>query len=241
MKQYYIYINNEQQGPYNLEQLKGMPLQPDTSIWYEGLPDWLRADQLPELKPVNLPPPPPQPQPVTPAPVPMTQPAPVYIYQQGALPEKKKSNIGTVLVTVALLAILGVLGFLYLDSINSTSSSSYGSSYQEPKLNKEQARPLDYLKISGSWEYDFMTKRRIFADVYVVNNALETAYTKIKIRLKQYSDSGVLLGESDHNFDRIVYPLDSKSNRLKFNVDRSAKVFEFSVVGAEYYFDGYGD
>lgn len=44
----WIYLNGIQQGPYTLDQLRMLPLTPDTPVWYEGLPEWTPASKAPE-------------------------------------------------------------------------------------------------------------------------------------------------------------------------------------------------
>jgi Interferon-induced transmembrane protein/GYF domain 2 len=43
----YIIINNQQSGPYTIEQLRAMSLSPNTPVWYEGLRDWTPACNAP--------------------------------------------------------------------------------------------------------------------------------------------------------------------------------------------------
>ena len=43
----YVIFNNRQAGPYTLDQLRSMPLSPNTPVWYEGLADWTPASQAP--------------------------------------------------------------------------------------------------------------------------------------------------------------------------------------------------
>lgn len=52
MMQIWIYINGMQQGPYTVEQLKVMGIGRDTPVWYEGLPDWIKACDSPLLAPL---------------------------------------------------------------------------------------------------------------------------------------------------------------------------------------------
>ena len=47
---YWIIINNEQAGPFELEQLSSMPIKPDTPVWHEGLPNWVPAAQVAEIR-----------------------------------------------------------------------------------------------------------------------------------------------------------------------------------------------
>lgn len=49
MKQYYIFIKNEQLGPFFIEELKTKNISRDTKVWFEGLDDWKNASELDEL------------------------------------------------------------------------------------------------------------------------------------------------------------------------------------------------
>ncbi|MEI6816874.1 MAG: GYF domain-containing protein [Bacteroidota bacterium] len=49
MKKYYIHIGTEQQGPFDLNELKEKNIHKETYIWYEGLKDWTTADKVDEL------------------------------------------------------------------------------------------------------------------------------------------------------------------------------------------------
>ena len=59
MKQYFIYVKNEQLGPFNFEELKAQKISKETKVWFEGLEDWKNADEIEELKSilVSIPPP----------------------------------------------------------------------------------------------------------------------------------------------------------------------------------------
>lgn len=43
----WIYLNGIQQGPYTFDQIKLLPLEPTTPVWYEGLPKWVPAAEAP--------------------------------------------------------------------------------------------------------------------------------------------------------------------------------------------------
>lgn len=47
--QYYYHKNGEQVGPIELEELLKAPLEPETLVWQEGLPNWKPAKEFPEL------------------------------------------------------------------------------------------------------------------------------------------------------------------------------------------------
>ena len=50
MPNYYLAKGAAKEGPYTFEQLLNMPVTPRTQVWHSQLPDWLYAEQLPELK-----------------------------------------------------------------------------------------------------------------------------------------------------------------------------------------------
>lgn len=41
----YIYRNGRQEGPFHRDELMGLDIRPETSVWYSGLGSWTRADQ----------------------------------------------------------------------------------------------------------------------------------------------------------------------------------------------------
>lgn len=58
----YFYAENDQQfGPFNLEELKTKRLKKSTLIWTEGMPNWEKAEEIAELKSIIIPEPPPLP------------------------------------------------------------------------------------------------------------------------------------------------------------------------------------
>lgn len=48
--QYWINHNGVQSGPVDLDTMKGMGLTPSAYVWHEGLADWVKITQLPELQ-----------------------------------------------------------------------------------------------------------------------------------------------------------------------------------------------
>jgi hypothetical protein len=60
---YFIIVNDAQQGPYTLEELRSRGITTDTLVWCEGMADWQPAWKVEELRPLfygqSTPPPPP--------------------------------------------------------------------------------------------------------------------------------------------------------------------------------------
>ena len=49
MKTYYIQQDNQQQGPYSIDQLKNMQISPAVPVRVEGFKNWTKAREVPEL------------------------------------------------------------------------------------------------------------------------------------------------------------------------------------------------
>lgn len=47
MAKIWIQLDGRQQGPFSLDELRGMNILPDTPVWYEGLPQWTFAAAAP--------------------------------------------------------------------------------------------------------------------------------------------------------------------------------------------------
>lgn len=59
MKKYFIIIGSEQQGPFDIDELKDKNLKNDTPVWYDGLSDWITIGEVDELRNVFAKTPPP--------------------------------------------------------------------------------------------------------------------------------------------------------------------------------------
>ena len=51
-KEYYIVEGDTRVGPLSIIQLSERGLEPSTLVWTAGMPDWTRADRVPELAPL---------------------------------------------------------------------------------------------------------------------------------------------------------------------------------------------
>jgi hypothetical protein len=59
MKQYYLFLDNEQTGPLTIEEISTKITSRETKVWFEGLEDWKSAGEIEELSKllVSIPPP----------------------------------------------------------------------------------------------------------------------------------------------------------------------------------------
>lgn len=78
--EYWTIIDDRHAGPYTADELIGMGIKPDSPVWTSGLPDWVEASEIEELKAAierrDAPRPAPEPPVPAPAPAPVQQPEP---------------------------------------------------------------------------------------------------------------------------------------------------------------------
>lgn len=48
----WVHLNGVQQGPYTFDQLRQLPVDAETPVWYDGLPQWMPAGQAPATAPL---------------------------------------------------------------------------------------------------------------------------------------------------------------------------------------------
>lgn len=47
---YWVIFNNKQEGPFTMEELRQYPLTLQTPVWHQGLPQWVPAQEIDELR-----------------------------------------------------------------------------------------------------------------------------------------------------------------------------------------------
>jgi hypothetical protein len=56
MSDYFVALNNMQQGPFPAHELVARGMRPESLVWREGMGQWQRADSIPELAGLFAPP-----------------------------------------------------------------------------------------------------------------------------------------------------------------------------------------
>lgn len=102
MKKYYLHNGNNQDGPFDLTELKLKGITKDTQIWYEGLSSWKRAEEIPEVNEILTKMPPPFPK------------SEVNSNTEFK-PAKKKRKAGLIVFVVVIIAI-AALGLLIISN-----------------------------------------------------------------------------------------------------------------------------
>lgn len=126
MKQYFYASGDQQLGPFSLQELQSKRLTKDTYVWYEGLADWTRAGDLPELNALfeaqTMAPPQPSVQQSPPPPAQggyQQQGGRYQQYQQPSGIKPKTWLVESILTTLFCCLIGGIIGIVYASQVDS--------------------------------------------------------------------------------------------------------------------------
>ena len=167
MTQYYIHDGHQEQGPFDIEQLKSQTLKKDTPIWYEGLESWTTVGEIEELKQLFATKPTPPPLIKTAAEVKATppkieQPSYAATNYQDAFPSKKKSLlvpliIGGIIIVGGLIWWLASQNAQHTADIHviqdSVASQNAGEAEKEAERQRiNQANSAKNMNFRNNWE-----------------------------------------------------------------------------------------
>jgi hypothetical protein len=137
---FYIDENNEQAGPLSIEDLQKV-ITSKTLVWKKGQADWLKAEDIPELKSivkVEAPPPIPQPVQIVDVPKPVETGAEEVSYQ----PMKPDTNLTmAILCTLFCCVPFGVVAIYYASKVN---TSYHQGAYFDAEDYSEKAESYTY-------------------------------------------------------------------------------------------------
>lgn len=115
MKKFYLHDGTEQTGPFDIEELKSKNITKNTSIWHEGLTEWIPAGKIDELKVLF--------RETTPPPFRKTPPR---IQETVALNQttsqtqtKNKSSIGLIVKVIIVVLFIGGVATMIMNNPNS--------------------------------------------------------------------------------------------------------------------------
>ena len=113
MQKFYIHKDDQQQGPFSIDELKDLKITRDTMIWFEGADNWKKAVEVDDLKEIfkSIPPPIQANKPVTPPPLADKKPKEETKTIIDNKPKKKNTTL--IIIVVAVLVVCGLGTFLY--------------------------------------------------------------------------------------------------------------------------------
>lgn len=127
--QYYLHDGREQYGPFALDELRNQSLlKSDSLIWHEGMTDWVKANQVEELKEfLKLVPPP------------LSKP-PAFVSPESktiisSIEPEQKSSSHSSWKTVAVIVLVIVLGYAAYGVYDKQQKASY----EEERVSQEES------------------------------------------------------------------------------------------------------
>jgi hypothetical protein len=216
MKKYYLHNGTEQEGPFDISDLKSKGIKATTEVWYEGIFDWTSADEIDELKGLFS----------------KATPPPIRPKSKTTEPIKKKSKLGRNLQLLGLIILLGFIGFTVIPNI--INNNQQPKSYIEQKMTIEEIEnsdPLRFLSVEGNYNESFWgTKFKLKGKV--TNSATIADYKDLVMRITYYSQTKSAIGTKDYTIYQIFQP--NRVTEFKLDVEnfKDVKSIGLDIVGA---------
>jgi hypothetical protein len=183
MREYFLHNGDEQQGPFTIDELKNKNITRQTSIWYEGLPEWTAAGNIEELSLLFkvLPPE------FKPA-------ANIRSSTQSIAAEEPRRKGKSTLKVVGILALLVIV---LIAVANTDNNSDQGNeSYVEKVMSVEElekSEPQNFLAASGNYNENFLGNE-VKVHGLIKNNATVASYKDAVVKVTYYSKTKTALG-----------------------------------------------
>ena len=255
MKIYFLHNGTEQEGPFDIKDLKGKEVNADTPIWFEGQVEWTTVKEVPELKELmKVTPPPFKKENISNSPPPI----PNKKIEKEEKSESKSSNTtqqkpiiknktGKIFIVIGIILLLIVGGGVILNQLNNNGSGyssgydSYegasSSTYQEQKMSieeKELMYPTDFLTADGTYRETLMgDKLKVKGKIY--NSATVASYKDANVEVTYYSKSGTNLGSESYTIWDVFSPGTTTTFNLKIKNYSNVKSIGWEVTSAETY------
>lgn len=229
MKRFYLHNGNEQQGPFNIEDLKGKNITKQTSVWYEGLLEWTEAgkiDELGILLNTNTPPPY-QEKKVVPPPIskPISQ-----TTTEKKQPTKKKSK-SWIYITIGIVVVLViVLSVLDVDSSDGQGNESYQQKVMTV-LQMEFSEPTKFLTADGEYNQNFWgDKIKVHGEIH--NTATVANYKDALVKVTYYSKTNTVLGNEEYTIYEKFPPHSTVKFELSIENYKDVSTIGWDVINA---------
>ena len=133
MRQYFIHNGQNEEGPFDIEQLKLQPLKKDTPIWYEGLENWTTASEIEEIKYLFV---------TKPTPPPLAKSTPPKIqpqtYDSTSVDNTQSTKKKSLLIPIVIGSIVLIGSIIGLVAYQNSKNSSTIDTLQEKVATQEQ-------------------------------------------------------------------------------------------------------
>ena len=216
MKKYYLHNGTEQDGPFDISDLKSKGITAKTEVWHEGISDWTNAGEIDELKGLfsKATPPPIRPKSTTKEPV------------------KKKNKLGRNLQILGLVLLLGFIGFTVVPNLLNNNDNP--ASYIEQKMTIEEtenADPTRFLSADGKYNSSFWgTELKIRGEI--TNRATIADYKDVTVRVTYFSKTKSVLGTKEYTLYEVYKPNSVTPFRLDITNYKDVETIGWEVISA---------
>jgi hypothetical protein len=224
MKKYYLHNGAEQQGPFDVVELKEKGVKKETPIWYEGISEWTTAGKVDELKELFI----------------VSTPPPFAAKTEETKPvveekKKKKWSVWTkIRITAGLLLLAGAI-FVLIDQ--NKAASTTGDTYFEKVMTVEEmekANPEQFLDAGGTYNQNFWgDKMKIQGKI--TNNATVANYKDVVIEVIYYSETETELLRQQYTIYDFVPAHTTKTFELKVDRPSACKKMGWNAISATPY------
>lgn len=210
MKKFYLHNGKDQQGPFDIEDLKSKNINKESSIWFEGLSEWTSADKIDELQVLFSK--------TTPPPFSAKTTTPPSLTQQTTNSQhkapKKKNTLGIILQLIGGVGAIIIIVMIIISNMNKGGS---GQTYQEKVMTVEEierSQPTNFLTADGNYNENF------WGDIIKVhgvikNTATVASYKEAVVRVTYYSKTKTELGSNEYT----IYENFPPHSEVKFELE----------------------
>lgn len=233
MKKFYLNNGTDQQGPFDIEDLKSKSIKKETPIWYEGLNEWTTAKEIDELKDLFKTANPPPFGGKTNNSIPV-QKSPDHQTLSPKQSTIKKSKTGKVVFILAGLLVVVIIG-LWVASIDSSNGRGTGvDTYHEKIMTIEEiesSQPTKFLSASGNYNENFWGD---FIKVHGVisNIATVASYKDAVVKVTYYSKTKTELGSKEYTIYDNFPPHSEIKFELKIENYKDVDTIGWDVIQA---------
>lgn len=225
MKKYYLHDGENQDGPFDIEELKLKKIKKDTPIWHEGIDDWTDAGKIEGLKPIFASSPPDF------KPSKFSEP----IQKKEIIVEEKvqkKRNFRK----YAFIFVIGIILFFLVGSIINSSSGygDTGDTYEEKVMTVaeiESSEPTKFLTAEGNYNNNFWgTKIKVHGTI--TNSATVASYKDAVVRITYYTKTETPIRSNDYTIYETFLPTSTTKFELKIDNYEDVNSIGWEVVSA---------
>ncbi len=237
MSTYYIHFDNQQSGPFTIEELKTKNITRETLVWKEGMANWVKARELNDLDILfNSQPPP------------LNQ-TPPLIRLEEALPANNRKNNNAIKLLVGSIIIVGAALLIWNYTQQSTdntggynsettdfgdrSGSQRSKTPQELKnelADKEHEDPSTYLDVTATFRKNLIGETVL--EGTIKNNATAAAFKDIVLQAEFLAPSGTVLSKKKFTKYEVLGPGYDVTFKFKTEAPKETTKVRVSVYKA---------